>query len=86
MIALLTSVIEISKNSTMDFVATPVREAVTVALDCDALWTSSFEEAKPCLLDSMEFVVRHGFSKVEAVLKENLILLKKGFVRLRDAA
>lgn len=86
MIALLTSVIEISKNSTVDFVATPVREAVTVALDCDALWTSSFEEAKPCLLDSMEFVVRHGFSKVEAILKENLILLKKGFVRLRDAA
>lgn len=86
MIALLTSIIEISKNSTVDFVTTPVREAVTVALDCDALWSANFEEAKPCLLDSMEFVVRYGYSKVEAVLKENLILLKKGFVRLRDAA
>ena len=86
MIALLTATLEVVKESGVDFVSTPLRETLGVVLECDKLWTSHFEDAKPCLLDAIDIVMKCGHSPKEEVFKANLVLLKTMFIRLRDAA
>lgn len=85
MLSLLTATIELVKESGVDNVSTPLRETLDVALECTDLWNSKFDEAKPCLLDAIEIVLKCGHSKYVGVMKANLALLTRMFARLRDA-
>ena len=86
MIALLSAMIEITKESDVAYVSTPLRKTMNIALECDNLWSSNFEEAKPCLLEATELVIKSGYSRNEDIFRENLKLCSKLFSRLRDTA
>ena len=86
MIALLSAMIEITKESDVAYVSTPLRKTMNIALECDNLWSSNFEEAKPCLFEATELVIKSGYSRNEDIFRENLKLCSKLFSRLRDTA
>ena len=86
MIALLSAMIEITKESDAAYVSTPLRKTINIALECDNLWSSNFEEAKTSIFEATELVIKSGYSRNEDIFRENLKLCSKLFSRLRDTA
>ena len=86
MIALLSAMIEITKESDAAYVSTPLRKTMNIALECDNLWSSNFEEAKTSIFEATELVIKSGYSRNEDIFRENLKLCSKLFSRLRDTA
>ena len=56
-----------------------------LAFSADQLWTSSFEDAKPCLLELFEMTLKNSPSESATVMIENVKLMAHFFVRLREA-
>ena len=76
---------EITKASATKFVSAPLREMSAIALECDALWTSSFEENKSTLLGIIELIVKNSPAEISYIMKENVKLVTRLMLRLRDA-
>ena len=83
MVATLTALTDITKASDR-VISTPLREALVVAFSADQLWTSSFEDAKPCLLELFEMTLKNAPSDGATVMIENVKLMSQFFVRLRE--
>ena len=84
MVATLTALSDITKANGR-VISTPLREALVLAFSADQLWTSSFEDAKPCLLELFEMTLKNSPSESATVMIENVKLMAQFFVRLREA-
>ena len=81
----LTALHEITHASGTKFISAPLREMSAIALECDVLWTSSFEEEKSTLLAIIELLLKNAPTENSYVMEENIKLVTRLLLRLRDA-
>jgi len=76
---------EIVRESGTEFISAPLREMSVISLECDVLWTSSFDEKKPILLANIELILQNAPTENPYVMRENVKLATRLLMRLRDA-